>query len=295
MYSIPIIKIEPNGITITNEIYRDDNKGNNYRTTTAQFFNDNKPEYNKFSEGARRRLKRAFNLLLAISPEQRFYDILQDKTVKFRINFITLTLSAKQNNYSDYTIKQQLLNHFLTDLRRKKGLTSYIWKAEPQKNNNIHFHITTNQYFNYQFIRDTWNNTQKKLGFINLFNEKHHHINPNSTDIHSVQNIKNSGAYIAKYISKINEDSRRINGKIWDCSTNLKLKEKCIIVGYGKEWDNLCMVEEIYEDRIYSGDYFKFIPLSEEEIKNTLPQTWKTEYNKYLEKVKNVKIEIPNL
>jgi hypothetical protein len=279
---IPQIKIEPNGITVTNLIYTDSDKHYGTRNELNFMFNDEPDTYSKFSDGSRRRLKRAFHLLLAIAKPVTFFDYSRNKNITFLLNFITLTLSAKQGIFTDYEIKYKLLNSFLTTLRRKKGLRSYIWRAEPQKNGNIHFHITTNQYFEQQFIRDTWNNCQKQLGFIDLFNEKHHHINPNSTDIHSIIKIDRAGAYIAKYLSKISDDSRKISGKIWDCSQNLKLKDKCQIIIQGNGYAELERLEQFYEDRLYISDYFKFIPMDKKDLANQLPALWAEKYNNYL-------------
>jgi hypothetical protein len=285
--TLPLVKIEPNGITITTQYFSfDDIK--HYRTTPDEFFKDTgREEYSKFSIGSRSRLKRAFNLLLAISEPRTFINPKTNKKITFLLNFITLTLSAKQGIHSDYDVKYKCLNYFLTDLRRKKGLRHYLWRAEPQKNGNIHFHIATNQFFDWQFIRDTWNNTQKNLGYIDLFNNKHHHINPNSTDIHSVYDIKHSGAYIAKYLKKIDSDSRSIQGKIWDCSRSLKPKEKCLIDITPNRFKELEEFENLFSDRVYISDYFKFYYLDKYDLNNSLPEYWKNEYQNYISKVSN--------
>jgi len=284
-WSLPRIKLEPNGLTITNLSFNDRKYDFHTYTREANLANKNLQVYSTFSPQSRTRLRRAFNLLIATSTVQTGYNFTSQRSFSFLLNFITLTLSAKQGIYTDYDIKKLLLNDFLTRLRQQKKLTSYIWRAEPQKNSNIHFHITTNQWFDWQFIRDTWNNTQKKLGYIDLFNEKHHHINPNSTDIHSVHDIKHTGKYISKYLSKVATDSRSLNGKIWDCSQNLQPKDKCEIICQGSDFDFLCKLESTFEDRTYRTDFFKFIPLTQVEIKEYLPNRWLKQYENYLQSV----------
>lgn len=286
VYNIPLCRIEPNGITITDyKIYDQEYTPTKNLSNLLEYKNTSCP-YTHFSAASKKRLKRALLLLISTSTPQSFIDRKTGKKIKFLLNFITLTLSAHQGNYTDYDIKSQLLNSFLTDLRRKKGLKSYIWRAEPQKNNNIHFHIMTNQFFDYQFIRDTWNNVQKKLGFIDLFNEKHHHIDPNSTDIHSVYKIQKVGAYISKYVSKIDEDSRNIEGRIWDCSKNLKTTNKCLITCYDEELEHFNSLVERFRDRILTFDFCKFIPLSAAELKYWIPPHWYHQYINFLDTVR---------
>ena len=217
---IPNIKIEPNAIILTEtKIY--DQEYTNYNNSKYDINSTiTTKEKTEFSRNSQRRMKRAFNLLYAISKKQTVFDPITEKKVTFTLNMITLKLSAKQGIYNDKEIKYKLLNDFLTRMRTNQNLKDYLWRCEPQVNGNIHFHIITNKYINYQKIRDTWNQCQKKLGYIDLFNEKHHHINPNSTDIHSIQKIHNAGAYVRKYINKMLEKS--ITGK-FDTSINSRI------------------------------------------------------------------------
>ncbi len=120
---------------------------------------------------------------------------------KWKLNFVTLTLSSKQR-HSDKFLKKKLLGSFLDYLRKKKGIKNYVWRAESQANGNIHFHIITDTFLPWQQLRDVWNNIQEKLGYVSEFKKKFNHSNPNSTDVHSLIKIKNIGAYLSKYCSK---------------------------------------------------------------------------------------------
>lgn len=173
----------------------------------------------------------------------------------FRVNFITLTLSASQE-HSDKEIKQKLLQPFIRILRNRHGVRNYIWKAEAQDNDRIHFHITCDQFIHYDTIRQTWNTLQETLGYITRSGLP----DPNSTDIHSVKNIKNLAGYMANYLGKkdlhkrVNKEfikkhcdqwksekittvdlpedyfqqfKRKIEGKLWDCNEELK-KINCL-------------------------------------------------------------------
>ena len=107
-------------------------------------------------------------------------------------------------------------------MRTKYHLTSYIWKAERQQNESIHYHITTNVFIPYYHIRDEWNNLLNKHGYLTEYKANYNNESPNSTDVHKVYKIKDIAAYLSKYISKNEPDKLPIEGKVWDCSLDLK-------------------------------------------------------------------------
>ncbi len=150
-------------------------------------------------------------ILTATNSEGKFKDKedLNQSTgnfFKWKLNFVTLTLSSKQV-HSDKFIKKKMLGAFLDYLRKKKGVKNYIWRAESQNtssanNGNIHFHIILDKWIPWKELRDVWNDIQNNSGYIDPFELKFKHRNPNSTDIHSLKNIANVGAYLSKYCSK---------------------------------------------------------------------------------------------
>lgn len=148
------------------------------------------------------------------------------------MNMITLTLSAVQS-HNDQFIKKNMFEPFLRFIRENYNTKLYIWRAERQKNGNIHFHLLVNKFIDYQMIRDKWNQIQKKHGYIEKFrnNQKKKYEkgwypdsyskkskkeqyntykkarlenwkNPNSTDVKKMDKIANVAAYVSKYLSK---------------------------------------------------------------------------------------------
>jgi len=150
---------------------------------------------------ANKRVRLAIDWLIYLSKDKPLYSNASKSRYQFKLNFITLTLSSKQK-HTDNEIKSTLLNQFLTELRQKYKATNYLWRAEAQANGNIHFHIVTDVFIPWRTLRTDWNRIQEKLGYVSRFTEKTKKSDPNSTDVHSVNAIKNLSSYLAKYCSK---------------------------------------------------------------------------------------------
>jgi hypothetical protein len=279
--------ISPAGVCITRERLANANSNFSPNFSFHEISREINTTKTDISFHSIRRLKRAFNLLLAISPLQTISHPSLKHPLTFRINFITLTLSAKQAEYTDKQIKRKLLNHFIVEAKRKFKMKHYIWKAEKQKNGNIHFHFNTNVFIHYQELRDLWNNIQNKLEFVNIFNEKFNHSNPNSTDIKAVYKDKDLAAYMAKYMSKSNSHNMSILGKYFDCSRSLKTKKKCQIECYDNDFNELMKLYEKKNGEIIEDDFYDFIVMNDEDKYKFLPNSWLAKYEKYINNIKN--------
>ena len=190
------------------------------RRTEAARLNLSKAGYSgQIKQAQRRKIRKGVEWLLATSELKTGYSKKEGKKFSFRINFVTLTLSSKQI-HCDKTIKRECLDKFIQACKNTYKDLLYIWRAEPQKNGNIHFHIVTNKYLPYEWIRNVWNKMQNKLGYVDRFAALNGHSDPNSTDVHSIKNIQNIAAYIAKYCTKDN-GYRVICGKVYGMSDRL--------------------------------------------------------------------------
>lgn len=140
--------------------------------------------------------------------------------------FITLTLPAAQQRAageSDREIKRKCLNTFTQRLRRR-GIW-YVWKAEPQKNGNIHFHLVIDQYYKKEDLQRDWNNILAGTTTqIDRFEAKHGHRNPPSTQIDQAKNNAQTAQYFIEYFRDHNkhEGRRKIQGKLWGMHNRLK-------------------------------------------------------------------------
>jgi len=158
-----------------------------------------------------------------------------------KIGFMTLTLPGKQK-HSDQEIKSSCLNQFLIEINTIYKIEEYVWRAEKQKNGNIHFHLLINKFIKHEDIKKRWNRIINKLGYVKEYQDKHKNLTfreycqlyptqeknghrivdrvrqyengkatswsqPNSTDIKNLKHVKNAGRYISKYVSKVVSDT----------------------------------------------------------------------------------------
>lgn len=134
--------------------------------------------------------------------------------------FITVTLSAKQL-HPDKEIKRIILDQFIKKLKSKFGIEKYFWKAERQKNGNIHFHLIVDKYCKKDELRLVWNLCQSKLGYIDRFEKKFKYRNPPSTDVKGVKDVDNFINYVLKYCLK-DESNKKIEGRVFGMSDNIR-------------------------------------------------------------------------
>jgi len=174
----------------------------------------------KLTKGAKKRLSKAIDLLCQTVRPKSIYNEVTGRQITHRLSFITLTISQKENITARESYDKGF-KHFIQWLRRTKKVTTYVWKCEVQKRGQIHYHITTPSFIHYQEIRDKWNNIQRQNDWTNDYFKLKGHHNPNSTDIKEVRKVSNLSAYLIKEFCKTIQNPET-EGKIWDCSLNLK-------------------------------------------------------------------------
>ena len=174
------------------------------------------------TDGIKKRMKKCITLLLQSTPYTYKIHPVSGRTISHKVSFITLTTPTHEKSYDAKFCHKNLLEPTLRILRRKYFMKSYIWKVELQENGQIHYHITADIVINHTHLKDIWNNLLRANSMLEDFKTKYGHDNPNSTDIHNVQKVNNLEAYLVKYICKEYQNESKINGKIWDCSQNIK-------------------------------------------------------------------------
>jgi len=176
--------------------------------------------------------------------------------------FITLTLPSIQR-HSDEQIKRELLNHFIIQLRRATSVVHYFWRAESQKNGNIHFHLLIDAFVPYSLLLHMWNTIVNKLGYLDKFQEVHGHNSPNSVDIKKPKNEAEIVEYVIKYAAK-DEENRLITGRIWGMSDSLRLlKVYSSHMSHSLE-AKLLKAVEAQQIEVYSQDFFTVLIFKKE-------------------------------
>lgn len=208
------------------------------------------------SKASKRKLFDSVNSMFCLSLP-RPIKMKNNKTLpSFRLSFITLTLPTGQM-HTDTFIKSECLNQLLIELRKFYKVENYVWKAELQQNKNIHFHLITDQYIDYQALRRRWNRILDKHGYIKEYAKKfsnmslsdYHKLrnqfkncdfntsakayaagqkskwkNPNTVDVRKVKDKKDLAIYLAKYVSKKVDETEQ--------SDELTLRQ----ITFGRSW-----------------------------------------------------------
>lgn len=270
---IPILKIHPSQLITYNETHwypsRPPHKEKDKETTTliqvevngkielkrvsTKFLYSTRQGNGKLSKQAKKRLELAIEYFLLLNKPQNGKSGNSGQHYQKQITFTTLTLPSKQI-HSDTEIKSKCLNQLLIELSRYHKVEQYVWRAEKQKNGNIHFHMLADRYIIWQDIRNRWNRIINKLGYIDRYKieqEKFHKAgfqvrqeliqtwpaeaqkkayergkrlnwnDPNSTDIHSIYGITNIKNYLTKYLTKGEKTSEEHSKKSTEIPVNI--------------------------------------------------------------------------
>ena len=185
------------------------------------------------------------------------------------MTFVTLTLSDVQS-HGDNELKRKLLMPFIQHLKRQHGVRFYFWRAEAQRNGNIHFHLIVDKYIYSGDLQYHWNRFQKELGYMDKYMDEHHSFDAPSTDIRKCPKDQKLINYVMKYVGKnpkkitgfrvkdgkrekvrvyvsesTDEDGRKsfyrvrmLSGRIWGCSDELRdlVSHKVVL---SQEWYEL--------------------------------------------------------
>lgn len=193
----------------------------------------------EMSENAQRNLRKKITWLYYLAKSKSITSYSGKKFYNFKIGFITLTLPSKQKHSTNF-ITKNLLNQFLTEVRQRTKMENYIWRLEFQKNGNVHYHLVSDTYLDYFFIRQIWNRILDNYGYISPYTEKMKNLSlsqyvslyknsdknnfeilakryakgckekwkqPNSVDCKNVIGAKKISFYISKYFSKNSDDN----------------------------------------------------------------------------------------
>lgn len=172
--------------------------------------------------------KRAYKLNKS-KVKRRLYSYFQLSDSQKRMSFVTITFPFETSDNQAY----MLFNLWLTKLRSKGLLLSYLWVVERQKNGTVHFHMLTSNYVKIkeynELMRESMMNLYAKD--IHVFKgykpDKYNGIdlakNKKTGRVANFATAKSKKAlsmYITKYITKNDTKFFRLT---WHCSRNISV------------------------------------------------------------------------
>ena len=215
----------------------------------------------KFSLQIQRKMKEKCELFLLAIFMRRIENTRLHKKQNCIATFITLTYPT-ENSLPATHCHREHLNHFLISLKRM-GNRNYIWRAELQKNGNLHYHIFGDTYVDKKRLQTVWNNIIEGDNFITNFAAKHHHRNPPTTRIDAVNDILKATSYISKYMTKTSHQSSQLIGKFWGLSDSLKNIKSYEETGYDRdETVNSVLNSQDFKEVIKINDFCSIITLN---------------------------------
>lgn len=223
--------------------------------------------------------------------EKKGYSLRKNKIRNKILNFFSLNASKKFCAFYSISfpkafpddIAYKILNTWLTRCRQDLGLKSYLWVAERQKNNTLHFHLITNNFMPIRkansFMRECikTQNSKNNLGISENIINRYNGVDVDNiwenkkgrqkkSRLNKTEATRKISYYLTKYISKNNTTSQRLP---WHCSRDISalfisinykdvtMSEVADIVSNNPE-----AVTSYYSEH-FTMHYFKFVPLEE--------------------------------
>lgn len=115
--------------------------------------------------------------------------------------FATMTLPSAQV-HDDNEIKRKILMPFIQSLQRDFDLKHYFWKAEPQENGRIHFHMLIDRYIDRELFSHWWDRACEHLGYVSRYAEQSGSLFPPACNITQLPSDSKAISYVIKYLAK---------------------------------------------------------------------------------------------
>lgn len=147
-----------------------------------------------------------------------------------KLSFLTLTFVNKVED----ELAVKVLRTFLDNAKKRSKDFEYLWVAEKQSKNvafenNIHFHLVTNKYWQLEKWWNYWLDVQKKFGIVPR-NENYKPSSAFDVRVINTANIKRVICYLTKYVTK---NSSEFNCQVWNCSKKISRLYTCHYTGIG--------------------------------------------------------------
>lgn len=234
-------------------------------------------------------IKRCIELMLLMTDWKELFVERSGKSIRYLLTFSTLTLPCDLSPIEEKRACKVLWPTFLAHYARKWKVKRYVWRVERTKRGRLHWHVVGDQYISWQELRSEWNKWLIKNGLMKQFKEKYGHVNPNSTDIHSVTKVRKVAEYIAKYMSKKSKGTDKqkdaIPGAIWGASKGLK-KSRLYVNEMTKSLED-CLSDVLLcaGSEAFSTDYVSIVKCRHHELIENMPIEVYGEFKGYMDKL----------
>lgn len=219
------------------------------------------------------------------------YSLRKGKIRNKILNFFNLNASKKFCAFYSISFPKgfpdelcyKIFNTWLTRCRKECNLKSYLWVAERQKNNTLHFHLITNNFMRISIVNNFMRECIRTQNFKNdLGISKYIIDNYNGVDVDNIWESKKNrkskkrlnkveatrkiSMYLTKYVSKNHTKSDRLP---WHCSRDIS----ALFISINYTEVNMLEITDLisnnpdsvisYEKDYFTMHYFKFQPLDE--------------------------------
>jgi hypothetical protein len=222
--------------------------------------------YRELSEKQAKKVKAACNKLCYYSGKREF---MSKKSGKFTFKTALLTLTAPDNTEIHQFLKA--FEGFLDYLRRTANCV-YVWKKEVGKlGNNLHVHMLLNNFIPYYIVSWKWKRLLIAQGVKWPINEKGEPTTSHYR-IELPKNVKQVGAYIAKYMSKYEGYSENI-GYLWGKSKILDECKEVVLIECSDINEDLYNIYKKY--KTVGNEYVKIVLVDLMKVKDLANNIYK--------------------
>ena len=225
-----------------------------------------------------------------------------------KCQFITLTLPSGQKD-DDSVITKIVLGGFLDRCRQLGFLSNYVWRAEKQKNGNIHYHIVTDSIVSYSLLYRIWLVSLERFSYVHRYTKRFLQMDfseykklpfnrdlpfqavseryakgvrnfwkkPPCLHVENISDSKTLEFYIAKYASKADDESsgNSVTGRVWACSSSVSCAVKIFKndSSFCKHW--YMVASQVLQRKVFDFDYFSMVKCSFSSISAWFPDVRK--------------------
>lgn len=246
---------------------------------------------NKLSTNALRKVRHSIHWLLFSHSNHCKSTMERRNFLRSNMAVITLTIPVEQFTNCKF-IKNQMLAPFLRELSKDYQSPLYLWKAERQKNGNLHFHIIVARRVSMHWVRFKW---WKYCALNGYFRPAEGSISwdmPPCTETKGLESITHVGSYLMKYVSK-DCGGEPIDGRIWGCCHQLvglsKLQIEVSLELFNKLQELVRQGHLVYNHYDYCGRFVGDIALIMKHVSNSLYEAILNHLDKFRHRMPDVR------